>query len=67
MLLAGAYYYYHTIMVAHQFHLGPECKTFLPRGDFGGPEVHQIRTVQQLSLNMSSYTTLAELDSMASI
>jgi hypothetical protein len=29
-------------MVAHQFPLGPECKTFLPKGDFGGPEVHQI-------------------------
>jgi hypothetical protein len=29
-------------MVAHQFPPGPECKTFLPKGDFGGPEVHQI-------------------------
>jgi hypothetical protein len=40
MLLAGALYYH--FMVAHRFPPGPELRTFLPKGDFGGPEVHQI-------------------------
>jgi hypothetical protein len=29
-------------MVARQFPQGPELNTFLPKGDFRGPEVHQI-------------------------
>jgi hypothetical protein len=47
MLLAGAYHIH--FMVAHQAEPGPE-RTYIPKGNFGGPEVRLIPMNRETTL-----------------